>query len=164
MRGTKKVIFGMLAMLVGLMAVTACAGTNQSPESVSRAYISASAKMDFDKMLECNDFMEEYQNDEAKKAAKAIFDLGISMMPEDAKSELKTYSFKKYEKTNNEKVEETKETKANNTIVITERETGKIIITYKKDGKGEPLEKVLNTMFVKADGKWYIEKASLIQI
>jgi len=163
MRGTKRIIIGILTMLIGLTVVTAC-GNNQSPESVAKAYISASARMDYNKMVECNDYTGDYKSPEAKKAAKALFEFTISSVPEDAKLELKSYKFKSYEKMTGEEVEEIKEIGEGKTVAVTGKEIGKVTVTYKKNGKGETLEKTENMIFIKVDGKWYKDMESLVAL
>ena len=164
MRGIKWFITGLVvAMLVGLTAA-ACDVEHNSPELVAKAYVNAASKIDYGEIIECSDYEGEYKKATALNAAEALVNYYISMIPDEAKAELKTYKFKSYEKLDGQIVEETKETQSGEKIVITETETGKITVTYKEDGKGETLERDLIMIFVKVDGKWYLGIESLISL
>lgn len=135
-------------------AVMACDVKNNT-ETLAAAYINAVQKMDSVKILEFSDYKGEYENGSLKKAAKANLDLNFSELSKEKKLELKTYKFKSYEKLDSLEVEIIEEIDGE-TITITEKETGKITTTYKKDGKGEVLEKTETVTFFKVNDKWYL--------
>ena len=137
MKQMKKVVVVVLALVLCMAVLTGCS-VNKSPQSVAKAYVAASASMDYDKMLKCMDTSS--MTKEQKDAGKALVELGKSMMSEDAKAEAKSHKFKSYEK-----VSGTDTT-----------EIGKVTIAYKKDGKGDAIEKTTTVPFIKIDGKWYV--------
>lgn len=128
-------------LAIALIAVTAiavftgCGNAHKDPKSVSKAYVSASANLNVDKMFELFNYTGS-ELETAKNLSKAALD----KMTDDQKAEAKSYRFKSYEKT----------------IGTETNETGKITISYKKDGKGDTLEKTETVNFKKVDGKWYI--------
>jgi hypothetical protein len=134
----KKIKISALILSLSLLSILLSSCQHSSPKSLARAYVLDCKAMNASGITS----LYRHENDDEKKQFKEDLEESFEEIEDDAKTRLKSMTFKGYKKTSGENNEE----------------TGVLSFAYKENEKSEKTEKSVSLDFVKIKNRWYIKR------